>query len=573
MPQDTKSREDEERRRRELEKSKKPKEKLSVKSIAKRTISATSRVETEQSPASVKEHDKAQTSVPKPSKLIIPLIKLHPLEVVETTAAIDKSVPEVKPVFRLLLPIYRLERPPKLYPFSLDTSIPEVKPISRKILVPIYKVSRPPPVKKFEVDGKICIFANITTKPESGLSELPALKPKEETPKTPEMNSPPSVSSDREPELPDVSKVFGDSFSKVVSARKPVVVLYRELENDSTIGTFETLCERIFRERGLIPRPPKHIKNLDEFNVREIQKYVEAESGKIVRVDLDLMEKPESLLSTKRLRETISRFTSGELSFLIFKTRNEILYSRCRQVLKEILTYMENLPEFVEITPKELTLDQKKALTEFAWGIALDVNENLKLLEGGRPVGTTLDDLLNKLGKVKREKRFEKLQKEKGGLYVLATSQHEGEESELHLQLKQLIVKLLAEKHGLKGLLEIEEKIKTEQPLSEVNVNGKTPIPDVWDVVENTVYEVETLFSEDAEGRAFQRKIYDSIKKYEGTSVSKINIVFDNLTVLLHLTELRGIKKNVKEWEKKTGKTVRFFVVNVEKGEFVSFAS
>ena len=201
----------------------------------------------------------------------------------------------------------------------------------------------------------------------------------------------------------------------------------------------------------MIPRPPKHIKNLDEFNVREIQKYVEAEGGKIVRVDLDLMEKPESLISTKRLRETISRFTSGELSFLIFKTRNEIFYSRCRQVLKDILTYMENLPEFVEITPKELTLDQKRALTEFAWGITLEVNENLKLLGGDRPVGTTLDDLFNKLGKVKREECFERLQKERGGLYVLATSQHEGEESELHLQLKQLIVKLLAEKHGLKG--------------------------------------------------------------------------------------------------------------------------
>ena len=49
---------------------------------------------------------------------------------------------------------------------------------------------------------------------------------------------------------------------------------------------------------------------------------------------------------------------------------------------------MENVPEFVEITPKELTLDQKRALTEFAWGITPEVNENLKLLGGDRPVGT-----------------------------------------------------------------------------------------------------------------------------------------------------------------------------------------
>ncbi|MCD6549402.1 hypothetical protein J7K41_01685, partial [Candidatus Micrarchaeota archaeon] len=191
------------------------------------------------------------------------------------------------------------------------------------------------------------------------------------------------------------------------------------------------------------------------------------------------------------------------------------------------------------------------------------IDMDIKIIDGDRSLGTTLDNIFNKSGKTKHEEYLENLQKERYGIYTQATNQHEGEESRLHLQIKWFIVKFLSEKYKLNSLPEIEENIKTEEQLSEANTKGEHPKPDVWDVKENAAYEVETLFSEDREGRTPQKKIYESIKKYEGTSIKEINIVLDNLTFLLHINEIWGIKKNIGEWEQMKNKKVNFFTLDL----------
>jgi len=252
------------------------------------------------------------------------------------------------------------------------------------------------------------------------------------------------------------------------------------------------------------------------------------------------------------------------LASLYLKPEIKKLYNHCKDVLDDLLKYMEHTPKLIEVFPRELTFEQKKILTELAWGVSVKkIGIIVKKEEGDRPLGYTLDDLF-RFGKMRHEEYFENLQREKGGLYVLATREHEGEESDLHLRIKWFIVKFLSEKYKLKSLSEIEKSIKTEERL-ELNVK-----PDVWDSEENVVYEVETLFSEDREGRSPQRKIYESIKKYEGTSVKEINVVLDNLTFLLHIRDIFGIKKNIRDWENKTGKTVNLLTLDVENGKLVA---
>ncbi len=105
----------------------------------------------------------------------------------------------------------------------------------------------------------------------------------------------------------------------------------------------------------------------------------------------------------------------------------------------------------------------------------------------------------------------------------------------------------------------IKSKIKTEkdtkEELGEISADIK---------VGTEVYEVETLFSEDCEGKIPRNKITHTIEKYEEKKVSRINIVLDNLTFIRHFKELRDIKHNYKDWQKKHRKEIAFYTLDIE---------
>lgn len=504
----------------------------------------------------------------------VPIIHLSPPVFEEKEIKINKEIPSVEVIEKKIkIPIVKLREVHvrSIIP-SFNSVIPTVKPSPEtRVRVPIYRILRIPRIKEIDfLDEKI------DEKLLDRLEEVREQIPESQVSVTLGGAEPSGGEEEEfEEKPPEVIKFIWGSGSTNILSNGPFVILYKELEDDSTIGSFETICMRVFREKRGGEPGYFSIKKLDDFNIREIEKHIKPE-GNIIRIDLDQIKKDtenkkediSKYISSDRLKETLDKFIVGPVSFLIFKTRDENLYKYYKQVLKKLSANMEHPLKIIEVTPRKMTVEQKKILTELAWGVSVSDREfeSDVMVIDDRPIGRTLDDILNKIGKRKHEDYLEKLGKEKGGIYSLATNQHEGEESDTHLQMKWFVVKFLAKEHELKSLQEIEEKIGTEEEI----LKGEHPKPDVWDKEENSVYEIETLFSEDREGRTPENKIYESIRKYEGTSVREINVVLDNLAFLIHLKELLGIKRNIKEWKNKTGKIVNFLTLDIKNNKLIS---
>ena len=585
---------DEERKRRELERKKREKEekkgvgKVSkvespAKSVIQKTIETEVKVpilKLEKPKIGVKEV-KLLKDIPhigrEELEVKVPVIKLSSPVFEEREIKLNKDIPFIEAVEKkaLKIPLVKLRKVIIRDIISeFNSNIPSIRPkLQTRVRIPIYRILRTPIVREIGLlDEKI--DKELLEKLEER-RRVEIQKP-HETAISSEAEPSRGGGEETEEEPPEFLELVFGKYSAKILAGGPIIILYKELEDDSTIGSFETICIRIFREKKGGKPGYLSIKKLDDFNIREIEKYIKPE-GNIVRIDLDALKKDAEkndrnifeIVSPECLREPLDRFIVGDVSFLIFKTRDEKLYDYCKQVLNHLMKYMENISKFIEIIPRELTFEQKRILTELAWGISVEgIGMVVKKPEWDRPLGDTFDDLFNKFGKTKHEECLENLQKEKYGIYVLATNRHEGDESDLHIQIKWFIAKFLSQKYKLNTLSEIEESVKTEEQLPEANTKGEYPKPDVWDVKENAVYEVETLFSEETP----QKKIYESIKKHEGTSVKEINIVLDNLTFLLHISDIFGIKKNIKDWENKTGKTVNFLTLDVENYKLVSIS-
>jgi len=364
---------DEERKRRELERKKREKEE-------KKGVEKVSKVE---SPAKSIIQKTTETKVKVPIlKLEKPKIGVKEVKLLKDTPHIEREELEVRvPVIKLSSPVFE-EREIKL-----NKNIPRVEKDKRKVKIPLVKLRKPivwdvisefnsnifkppkPPIKKIIIP----IYRILRTPMvrEIGLLDEKIdekLLEKLEEEKRIEIQKPQvsAISRGAEPSLgggegaeeepPDFLKfVFGGDSTKIL-ARGPIIVLYKELEDDSTIGSFETLCIRIFREKKGGEPGYLSIKNLDTHNIREVEKYIKPE-GNIVRIDLDSLKKDAKkndrnifkIVSPERLREPLDRFIVGDVSFLIFKTRDEKLYDHCKRVLNHLMKFMENIPKFIEI--------------------------------------------------------------------------------------------------------------------------------------------------------------------------------------------------------------------------------
>jgi len=497
-------------------------------------------------------------------KIIIPIIELEKPVIELKQTELDCTLPNIIPLKerRLEIPLIRLEKPKKITCLitTFDERPPQVKPLPEKMLkIPIYRPSKPvirEIISSFDsrLDTKILQSLIIEKEKEKVIEE-------KQTAEVLSTAGEPSGGGEEIKEVPDiVDFVFGVSNSKI-SSKGPKIVLYKELEKDSTIGSFETLCMRIYREKeGGNPRI-QPIKKLDEFNIKEIEKWMEA-NKRIVTVDLDNdKEKANKWFCEENLREPLRRAIIGEVGFIIFKTRDEKLYEYCKRVLENLKKEIEHPLDIVYVQPKSLSFEEKKKLSSLAWGnVDLDVLAPILIEEEKveRPYGDTLDDIFNKLSNDLFEKQLKKLEK---GIYYYATNPHEGEESSEHFMMKCFIVKLLSKERKLKDIIKIKEMIKTEEEYEGVT-------PDIR--VDKTVYEVETLFAEDREGLLPKKKIERSITKYQNTDIREINVVLDNLTFLRHLEDLVEIKNVLKNWAENYGKTIRFYTLDVQNGKLLS---
>jgi len=587
---------DEERKRRELERKKQEKEEKKIvekvniegdlfKSIIQKPTETEVKV-----PILKLEKPKIEVKEGKLSKEIVyiereeledkvPVIELSSPVFEEIEIKLDKDIPPIEPIVKkvLMVPLIKLTKAVIRDIISeFNSNIPSIRPkLQTRVSIPIYRILKKPGVREIDLlDEKI--DEKLSEKLEER-RKLEIQKPQVSVISSGAEPSP-GKSEEIEEEPPEIIKyIFGNDSTRILS-KGPIIILFKELKEDSTIGSFETLCIRIFREKKGGEPGFFTIKNLDPHNIKEVEKYIKPE-GNIVRIDLDALKKDakesnrnnrniSDIISPERLRESLDRFIIGDVCFLIFKTRDEKLFEYCKQVLEELSKIVEHPLKIVEVIPQEMPIDEKKILTKLAWGLIVKEietefnDEEFKIISVDRPWGTTLDDIFNKIGKKAHEEYLENLQKEKYGMYWDATKPHEGEESDLHRQIKTFIVKSLAKKHNLRTKEEIKEKV-----LTEIEVNGI--IPDIYDTIEGKTYEIETLFSEDNDGKAPRDKLNQTIEKYEETPIENINIVLDNLTFLIHIRDLFEIKRNIKDWENKTGKSVTFLTLDVENHELI----
>jgi len=90
----------------------------------------------------------------------------------------------------------------------------------------------------------------------------------------------------------------------------------------------------------------------------------------------------------------------------------------------------------------------------------------------------------------------------------------------------------------IEDIIKIKKFIKTEEKHSDFN---KKYQPDIYingesEEFPNEVFEIETLFGE---GINAMKKIDETIEKYEESSIEKLNVVLENITLLFHLKEIK----------------------------------
>lgn len=586
---------DEERKRREREKEK------------ERTKLKSSKIE-------------EQVETHKPKKIEIPIVELDEPKIEPKEVKIDKEIPDIKvEEQKISIPIVELEKPVmELKQVKLDKTLPKVeiresgleiplirlgrsrdarsiitvfderlpqtRPVIRRTLrVPICKISSKSATREIvstfdtKVDTQLLwdLIGSEELK-EIGKERLLERQKFEGSVKSAEAE-PPGGEEELE-RIPDVTNFIFSISNSRISSKGPKVILYKELEKDSTIGSFETLCIRIYREKEGGHPKLQPIKKLDEFNIKEIERWVEADK-KIVTIDLDKdKEKANKWFCEDNLREPVRRAIIGDIGFIIFKTRDTNLYEYCKKVLENLEEEIEHPLNVLYFEPKPLLFEKKKELSSLTWGnLRLEADElAIKSPNFERFVGTgVLDDIFNKLSKRLFEESLEKL---KDSAYSNATKPHEGEESMEHKEMKWFVVKYLTEKLIKNGILrtknpkkpkafEINNVIKTEED-TEDKLEGKRT--DIMDTHNSEVYEIETLFAEDREGRTPEEKLNYTIDKYKGLSkVKKINIVLDNLTFLRHLKTLHNVKLNKPKEERER---VEFYTFDLQNNSLLPFS-
>lgn len=318
---------------------------------------------------------------------------------------------------------------------------------------------------------------------------------------------------------------------------KPLVICLDEPNDDSFIGAVRTICKLIYREkRGGDPKPVV-IETLQEF--KNELRWIKAED---MIFSVKLSEKDWKNLTPEeweRIWSRIKQLFAQGFGVIIFNTN---------------VTFAgEHIINIIKLSPRNLSSEIRRRIAEIFWGVRIQKEE------------LSLFDQLFDYARYKKENLLKKLEILEGGIYWDATKEQE-QESNLHRQLKVFTVMLLVKKlrkkgYRLKTPTEIEELIKTEHEIGDVRA-------DVF--AEGEVFEIETLFYEDREGKKPRDKLRESFRKYKGKNVEKINIILDNPTFLRHLKTILSLRRNFRDWMRKENKTVEFYTIDIENEGLVS---
>ncbi|MBD3215844.1 MAG: hypothetical protein GF311_24755 [Candidatus Lokiarchaeota archaeon] len=551
----------------------------------------------------------------------IPIIEKSNSNIENRDYLLNNQIPEIKPhIPKSYLPFIHLQKHKKLSPISkeFNDQIPQIQSKETVLQLPIFKK-----LNKSKLKSKIECFDSainnflleISYKNNSKLYERKSLnqknlrlndnenrleffktkndKLKEERTeshtkrKNAESRFEGGEGSSPNREFPyDFSKVLFNMPSNSLTSEGQKIILYKELKDDSTLGSFETLCIRIYREKEGGKPDYKEFNKSDDFNKEELEKWIKAEN-KIITVNLD-GEGFKEWFQRANLRELLSREILGNLGFIIFKTNNAESYEGYKRILEQLLHQSRHKLDILYIKPEKILTEEKKVIAELVWGnLKIESKENE--LEGlmyseskkSRVIGGTLDDIFNKRLKSEFEERLSRLQYENKSVYSNATDPHEGskEESLEHKRIKWFLVKILTKKlinnNKLKenpNSAEIRDKILTEENIPSRNEEKKKICEVVADVMVpfiEEVYEVETLFAEERNGKIVSEKLNKTIEKYTNCpKVKKINIVLENYTFLRHLKTLKNIKRNRSKAERER---IKFFTLDLKNNKLMSY--
>lgn len=549
----------------------------------------------------------------------IPILILETPEIMLKEMEVDKEIPEIEEEeTEAIIPKIRKEKSKvNIKNDNFDITIPTIKAQNPDLVVPYIKLKKPKFVRvkgnfndripqiiskmikpqripKYKIERKKKLSTvnssfdnsidNLLLEKLIGLSDVEEIeeKIKDKTLKEQVTESQedfeggiPSGGMENPDDLPDIiDYIFNISSRELSRSKRPKLVLYKELDGDSTIGFFTTICLKIMREKGI--RNPKVLpmKKLDEFNTKEIEKYIIADR-KIIIIDIGDYDKEinesKKWFIKENLMELIRKCIHGEFGLIIFKTRSPELYKHCEKVLINLEREVENNVEIVYLKPN--LIENKKEVVALLWGNieleGIDDDEVNYSEDLERLTGMGIFDDINKKAEAKYEQILEGLEEEDRELYINATNPHKSGESDEHKQLKWFIVKVLTLSLIENEVLtkkshsdEIKAIIRTEDDTREEK-NG--PIADVK--YENTVYEAETFYAQDVEGKKPTEKINYTINKYKEERNIKIKIILENLTMLRHLKKLVSakIQKSPDQKEK-----IEFLTLDLQNNELIS---
>ncbi len=311
----------------------------------------------------------------------------------------------------------------------------------------------------------------------------------------------------------------------------------------------ETFCQRIYREkRGGNPEPLK-ITSLSE-----------------LKPEIPFLQASNKIVSIQLTKEDWVKLSGEKEDWANFQNRIDQLYSQNLGFI--IINYprpFRRAPSahnvrVINISPKILDTKCKRNFAELAWGFVC-IDDTLERWEE-----------IFECGRMHYEKALERIRRENGNKWELATNHNENGESEEHFSIKCFIVKTLTEKYVREGTLEtnsepseIKEKVLTEVKEATCGI-----VPDIT-YHENEFYEIETLFSSERQSKSVIKKIAEKIEAYEGVRKKVVvHIVLENITLLRHLSEIRDVLKNYQKWQKTHNIDIHISTLNVREGKLVS---
>jgi len=459
----------------------------------------------------------------------------------------DKLVIKKQEEILPTVPIIRLETLNKVqFIQKFDQEIRRIKEEKIESPVPFFVVEKKISLPEFLGNFNSKVLTISRTKPLKEETEVKKVEIEEEKIASEEAGAP---SGGEEGIFDFFESPFGSKGGKI-RGKGPKIILFKDVKDDSYIRFLEKVCLRIYKEiEGGEPKA-KEIEKIDDLNKEEIAKWLEA-GGKIFTINLDSLKNINDI-DQDHLRERLEETYSSKLGFIIFTTRDEKKFEAFKKLLEKINRKFQTGLEIAYIEARPLP----QGLIKLSSGmIDLAEPKQIKVEEDGIPTLNTFDSLFNQALK-ERDRYFDKIKNEEGGLFKYVTVKTE-EESELHFNIKVFIVRYLVNKLRKEGKhLETPEEIKkfiqTEEKIGE-----KTPDVRVVNNGAEEFYEVETLFGE---GEDADKKIVDTIDKY--TNNEKVNIVMDNFGFLLHLKDLERIKKLYKN--------VEFYTLDLKNKELIS---